>query len=46
LFALLQDETPANNHRGTGKNRKKKERALHAFVKAAKISGDLALCVA
>jgi len=44
LFALLQ-ETPANNHRGMGNNRKKKERALHAFVKAAKISGDLALCV-
>jgi hypothetical protein len=39
----LQDSTELTRHGGTGKRRKKRDRALHAFAKAAKISGDAAL---
>jgi len=39
----LQDSPELTRHGGTGKRRKKRDRALHAFAKAAKISGDAAL---
>ena len=39
----LQDSPELTRHGGTGKRRKKRDRALHAFAKAAKISGDTAL---
>jgi hypothetical protein len=41
-FTWLQESEPRNR---TGKGKKKQNRALHAFAKAAKSSGDQALYV-
>jgi hypothetical protein len=40
-----QQEDPLDRHKGTGRQRKKHDRALHSFAKAAKSAGDAALCV-
>ena len=45
MAVRVQEEDPLDRHKGTGRNRKKHDRALHSFAKAAKSSGDDSLYV-
>lgn len=42
---LKQEEDPLDRHKGSGRNRKKHDKALHSFAKAAKSNGDESLYV-
>ena len=45
MAVQVQEEDPLDRHKGTGRNRKKHDKALHSFAKAAKSSGDDSLYV-